>query len=134
MSTMKYKRLKMRIQMMLIISGLGLMGAKSSCSGNGEPSRTVCTENSHCDSWFGPDEVCDHIQNVCLPADQAHPGICADGRVTGLEDCDQGDNPPQDCPYGSSWGCTVCNSNCQEVNGIAHYCGDGVLDSGNGEI
>ena len=134
LNTSEYSRLKMRHSVMLICATLWLMGARSSCSGDGEPSRTVCTENSHCESWFGPDEVCDVNENVCLPPDQAHPGNCGDNRVTGLEDCDQGTNPPQDCSYGSSWGCDVCNGSCQEVSGIAHYCGDGVLDSGNGEV
>ena len=43
---------------------------------------------------------------------------CGDGIVNGDEACDEPDASP-DCAYGEET-CTVCNAECQQVNGNTH--------------
>jgi len=50
------------------------------------------------------------------------------------EECDYGsDNGQTDCPYNEP-SCTVCNSNCKLRDGVTSRCGDGKLDTANGEV
>ncbi len=58
---------------------------------------------------------------------------CGDGFVwAGHEDCDGGANPKTACPYNSS-SCTVCSATCTNTAGTTSYCGDGRVDTSEGE-
>lgn len=58
--------------------------------------------------------------------------ICGDGRKVGSEACDDGNTTTEACAYGQT-SCTVCNASCQNQAGAVSYCGDGVVQAGNGE-
>ena len=53
---------------------------------------------------------------------------CGDGFLhSGVEACDDGNQVTEECPYGESE-CTVCDADCNQVPGLVHFCGDGVVD------
>ncbi|MEE2756240.1 MAG: hypothetical protein VYA30_06250 [Myxococcota bacterium] len=83
---------------------------------------------SLCDDAVGAD--CDADGNcpqVCLP-----PAVCGNGIIEGAETCDDGNLRIENCDYGQE-SCTVCDDQCQQINGATSFCGDGILDVANGE-
>ena len=61
---------------------------------------------------------------------------CGDGVVQkSYEDCDKGDkNGSGFCDYGDlSTNCKSCSIDCKEVQGIAIFCGDGIVQKNEGE-
>ena len=54
--------------------------------------------------------------------------FCGDGivQIENGETCDPGSGVSNDCPYGAE-SCKVCTENCQNQDGVATFCGDGVL-------
>ena len=59
--------------------------------------------------------------------------LCGDGVTTSPETCDDGNTETEECAYGQA-SCTVCGSACTSTSGTTRYCGDGAVDSGNGEF
>ena len=58
---------------------------------------------------------------------------CGNGIVDPGEGCDNGtDNGRTACAYGET-SCTLCTTGCQIAEGATSYCGDGVVDTENGE-
>ena len=57
---------------------------------------------------------------------------CGDLYITEDETCDDGNDVTELCDYGELE-CMVCDSACQYVLGPTRYCGDGVLNSDDGE-
>ena len=55
-----------------------------------------------------------------------------DGCNAGCEQCDDGNAVTESCAYGEM-SCNVCDASCRMVRGATSYCGDGVVDSANGE-
>ena len=78
-------------------------------------------------------EACDTALDPYCSADcKTIAGTCGDGDINGNEECDLGaDNGKTDCAYGEN--CKVCTTECTEINGTRHYCGDGTKDAENGE-
>ncbi|MGM0557026.1 MAG: hypothetical protein ACQEVA_11655 [Myxococcota bacterium] len=60
------------------------------------------------------------------------PPVCGDGNREGDEQCDDGNTNREACAYGQT-SCTVCGPNCTNVDGRTRYCGDGKIQSGQGE-
>ena len=54
--------------------------------------------------------------------------FCGDGIVQGAEQCDDGNTETERCAYGNA-DCIICDALCQEANGSAGFCGDGVLSA-----
>ena len=84
---------------------------------------------SLCDDAVG--DHCDADGNcaqVCLPA-----AVCGNGIIEGAETCDDGNLRIENCDYGQE-SCTVCDDQCQQLNGATSFCGDGILDVANGEV
>ena len=50
--------------------------------------------------------------------------FCGDGSLQSIEDCDEGTNNTDSCDYGET-SCTVCSTQCKNINGKVSYCGDG---------
>jgi cysteine-rich repeat protein len=50
----------------------------------------------------------------------------------GVETCDDGNTLTEVCGYGET-SCSVCAADCLEVSGATSVCGDGILDTANGE-
>ena len=116
----------------------------------GETSCTVCTANcrtaagatSYCgdgsvDGANG--EVCDDGNNedgdYCSADCKTVTGYCGDGTTQSNEQCDNAsDNGTiTDCTYGET-SCTVCTADCRTAAGATSYCGDGSIDTANGEV
>jgi cysteine-rich repeat protein len=55
--------------------------------------------------------------------------LCGNGTLEATEGeaCDDGNFLTENCPYGE-FACTVCNGDCQEVEGEVSYCGDGIIN------
>ena len=122
--------------------------SKGSC-GDGIIQREDCTgyKTDDCVVTQGVNEVCDkatynagtgiYCSDNCLES----YGRCGDGERNQnsegiwLEECDNGDlaNDNPYCPYGSAAICEVCNKDCKIQNGIARYCGDGIVSTLSGE-
>ncbi|HPS31566.1 MAG TPA: hypothetical protein PLZ43_15025, partial [bacterium] len=61
-------------------------------------------------------------------------GYCGDEIVQSNEQCDRGDlNGSPYCEYGVEGSCDKCNSVCNLVPGESTFCGDGKVDTSNGE-
>jgi len=58
--------------------------------------------------------------------------ICGNSIVETGENCDDGNSITESCTYGQTT-CGVCGSSCQQTIGITSYCGDGTVDTLNGE-
>ncbi|MEQ8277468.1 MAG: DUF4215 domain-containing protein [Deltaproteobacteria bacterium] len=59
--------------------------------------------------------------------------VCGNGTVeVGYEDCDDGNTVTETCAYGET-SCQVCMDFCYLVPGATSYCGDGAVDTANGE-
>lgn len=58
---------------------------------------------------------------------------CGDGTIGVGEACDDGNQITETCAYGDADGCQVCNANCLSIAGATSSCGDGIVDSSNGE-
>jgi cysteine-rich repeat protein len=95
--------------------------------------------DGHIDANLG--EACDDgasnsLNGPCLPWCQ--PAVCGDGQVeamtaNGAEQCDRGTaNGTTACPYGMT-ACTVCTSTCQSAAGTTTFCGDGIIETSQGE-
>ena len=57
---------------------------------------------------------------------------CGNGIIEGQESCDDGNLVTETCAYGEQ-SCYVCDSSCFDAPGDTSYCGDYIVDSGNGE-
>ena len=58
---------------------------------------------------------------------------CGNGVVEKGEECDNGaDNGTMFCDYGEE-SCELCSLSCESIQGNASYCGDGLIDTLNGE-
>lgn len=80
------------------------------------------------------DTLQDYYMNMSLgmyrsPAPSAS---CGDGLVEIGESCDDGNAVTETCVYGQ-YSCVICDANCSIVSGPGSYCGDAVIDSGDGE-
>ena len=89
-----------------------------------------------------PDETADEDETIIIDEDE-NPDVDEDGNtyvaecgnsiVDPGEGCDNGtDNGQTACDYGET-SCTLCTESCQIAEGATSYCGDGVVDSENGE-
>jgi cysteine-rich repeat protein len=58
--------------------------------------------------------------------------VCGNGRLEPPETCDDGDAITNACPYGLT-SCAVCDATCKTTRGATAYCGDGVINTANGE-
>lgn len=58
--------------------------------------------------------------------------FCGDGMITNGEQCDDGNTCTEGCPYGTA-SCFVCSATCTLVTATGSFCGDGVLDTAQGE-
>ena len=65
--------------------------------------------------------------NTCVVAS------CGDGFVGPGEQCDAAEQNADTCSYGVQ-SCTVCSTLCQTQAGVTTFCGDGVLQPGDGEV
>ena len=76
------------------------------------------------------DEVCDTQTWECVP-DVTGPG-CGDEVVQPPEQCDDGNDVTEPCPYGVP-ACEVCAAGCMLQAGMTSFCGDGRVDEAAGE-
>lgn len=83
-----------------------------------------CFTSDECDAGA----VCDPMFFTCFTTS----GACGDGTMDADEECDDGPEVILDCDYGEP-SCTVCNELCHLVPGDPAFCGDGVIDSDDGE-
>ena len=88
-----------------------------------------------CDYGDASCEVCDAVCRLTSGA----TSFCGDGVIDGLnsEVCDDGGAVGGElvvavCDYGLD-SCSVCGATCQQVAGATSFCGDGIIDSDNGE-
>lgn len=51
---------------------------------------------------------------------------CGDGIITGVENCDDGNDVTEQCAYDTS--CLICNSSCKQIEGVTPKCGDNNID------
>ena len=68
----------------------------------------------------------DGCDNNCTPTS------CGNEIITDGEQCDDGNLVREACAYGLE-DCTVCGESCTESPGVVSFCGDGLVDSSNGE-
>ncbi len=81
-------------------------------------------------------ETCDDGNAVGTDAcpTNCRTAVCGDGFVrSGFETCDDGNAITDACDYGTLL-CSVCGASCTEVGGVTSYCGDRLVDAGNGEV
>ncbi len=65
---------------------------------------------------------------------QCRNAVCGDNLLqAGVEPCDDGNRVTENCAYGLT-SCQICDAHCQWVAGTTSFCGDGTLDTSNGEI
>ncbi|MEC8052881.1 MAG: DUF4215 domain-containing protein, partial [Myxococcota bacterium] len=62
-------------------------------------------------------------------SDPTDAGVCGDGILDAGEDCDDGNTTTENCEYGET-ACTVCDAQCQSIDGQVAYCGDGNVEDG----
>ena len=87
-----------------------------------------------------PDGTADEDETVITDEDETpdvdedtYVAECGNGIVDPGESCDNGtDNGRTACAYGET-SCTLCTTGCQEIQGTTSYCGDGVINTENGE-
>ena len=83
-------------------------------------------------------EVCDDGNrddgDYCSADCQTTHGFCGDNIKQTWEECEDGNTITDSCTYGETSGCTVCSAICKNEAGNITYCGDDIIDSGNGEI
>ena len=92
-----------------------------------------------CAQYASGGESCDEPAD-CLAGYACPDGLCRDmgqatcgnGTQEAGEDCDDGNTVTEACAYGQT-SCTVCAADCTLRSGATSYCGDGIVDIGNGE-
>ena len=95
----------------------------------------TCLFGSCGDGFVGPNEACDdgNIDNTDLCLNTCVLASCGDGFVGPGESKDDADENTDTCDYGVQ-SCTVCSTLCQTQAGVTTFCGDGVLQPGDGEV
>ena len=85
------------------------------------------------DGFKQNNEACDKaLDPYCSEDCKSIAGYCGDSIPNGDEECDGGPNPNTDCAYGLK-SCKVCSTECKEIDGTPHFCGDETVDRENGE-
>ncbi|MEZ4458948.1 MAG: hypothetical protein R3E66_04325 [bacterium] len=100
------------------VCGNGLIDGAEACEPTGNE-QTTCP--------YG-ERQCSYCNSSCQMAAGTVTGFCGDGTKQAQEQCD---GPSQPCTYGQT-SCQTC-SQCQLVAGTAQYCGDGVVQTAQGE-
>ncbi len=59
--------------------------------------------------------------------------VCGNSVEEGVEGCDDGNTITESCAYGLQ-SCTVCDAICSPVAGVVSFCGDGTVQTANGEL
>ncbi len=114
---------------------------KNSCSVCGSGCKVVSGATAYCGDGILQKidgEACDDGNNYngdgcgydCIIENNG--SICGNGSLELGEVCDDGNLVTEQCDYGDPY-CFVCSKSCDEVPGFTSYCGDGGLDSFNGE-
>ena len=89
------------------------------------------------DGVVEPPEICDDGGNSASCDADCTPAVCGDNFVNPAanEICDDGNSIDETtCPYGTPT-CTGCAADCSVILDLyGAYCGEGVLDSGEGEV
>ena len=100
----------------------------------------ITTQPEQCDTHGVIDLHCPPGVASCMVCDAScHlvagmpfiPPVCGDRMVTPPEQCDP-PAPNPSCAYGMM-SCTVCDPSCHSIAGLASFCGDGRIDTANGE-
>ncbi len=100
------------------VCGNGLVDGAEACEPSGGEA-TTCP--------YG-ERQCSYCDSSCQMAAGTVTGFCGDGTVQGQEQCD---GPSTPCAYGQMT-CQTC-SQCRSVAGTAQYCGDGIVQTNQGE-
>lgn len=87
------------------------------------------TATENCDPFIPECIVCSENCEVLIVERQPE---CGDGHWEHPEECDDGNTIHEECPYGDI-GCTVCGALCTYVVGETRFCGDGVIQTADGE-
>lgn len=97
---------------------------------DGDGTGDACDEQTCRNGIIETGEQCDDYNSVDNDAcsNSCKLPVCGDGILAGSEQCDWGADNDDFWPYGEMNG---CSASCKSITG--HYCGDGNLDSGDGE-
>ena len=101
--------------------GLLQEGEGETCDDGNSNSEDGCSAS--CETEVG--YICQGSPSICTP-------ICGDGLEVGNEECDDGNTETESCEY-NLLECLVCAEDCTEQDGQITYCGDGILQAGEGE-
>ena len=96
-------------------------GEGEACDDGNADADDGCSETCEVEDGY----VCDGEPSTC-------DTVCGDNVQAGLEACDDGNTETEGCEYGLT-SCTVCAADCTNVAGLIRYCGDGVVEAGEGE-
>ena len=94
--------------------------------GADQDSDGICDQGDNCTAIANPDQADWNGNGVGDNCD------CGDNQVHGPENCDDGNNLAEPCPY-SQTSCQVCGPACQWVTGATSYCGDSITDGAHNE-
>jgi len=108
--------------------GNGLIDSGEQCDGT-NITTTLCSDyNSALTGTLSCASNCQYDTSQCLSP------TCGDGTIDAGEQCDNGTLNTNTCTAGYESTCSYCQTgSCQIVTIQGSYCGDGVLDSANGE-